>query len=67
MIAQGLISGCPASERVSALPMPPWLGRLCRTLFWALWMLSPLPAELAQPALHLLADLAGRAHHIVSH
>jgi len=57
MIAQGLNHGDPQL----------WLERLCRTLFWALWMLSPLPLELAQPALRLLSDLTGRAHHLLTH
>jgi len=51
MVVQG-------SKQMPAAPL--WLARLCQTVFWTLWMVSPLPLDWAQPTLRLLADLLDR-------
>jgi len=51
MVVQG-------SKQMPAAPL--WLARLSHTLFWTLWMVSPLPLDWAQPTLHLLEDLLTR-------
>jgi len=68
MIKQGMKQG-PVLPPREALPvlLGRWAERLCQTLFWTLWMMSPLPPELAQPTLRLLSDLASRAHHTFTH
>ena len=60
MIIQSLERGPARPEAWSAL-LVPRLERLLSTLCWIFWMLSPIPAELAEPALRQMTGLRARA------
>jgi len=67
-MAQGLNRRSTLYQREALLvSLGRWAERLCQTVFWTLWAMSPFPAELAQPTLRFLSDMASRAHHTFTH
>ena len=62
MISQGFEHGLAGTHSAAlGTAFVHWAERTARMLCWIFWMLSPIPAELAEPALRQFADLRARA------